>query len=81
MQCPWCEQQPADFDEMQAHMLKYHPEVTQLADYQESKVQRIWGTAVDLTIVCYGYHKDPLNKEVVMETYRFFLRELMKSEK
>ena len=81
MQCPWCEQQPADFDEMQAHMLKFHPELTELESMKEDRIVRIWQTAVDLTTTRFGYHKDKLDMVDVMETYRYFLRELMKSEK
>ena len=80
MQCPWCEQQPAEFDEMQAHMLKFHPEVTQLADYQETRVARIWGTAVDLCFITWG-NKGVIPKEETIKTFKYFLQELMKSEK
>jgi len=80
MQCQWCEAEPKDFDEMQAHMLKFHPELTELENFKEDKIARIWGTSIDLCNLTYG-NKGGISQEKVMETFRYFLRELMKSEK
>jgi hypothetical protein len=80
MQCQWCEADVKDFDEMQAHMLKFHPELTELENFKEDKIARIWGTSVDLCSVVFGTKGGLANKETVLETFKYFLRELMKSE-
>lgn len=81
MQCPWCEFEGTDWEEVNFHCLKSHPEKSELENFMENKLSRLWGTAVDLTDIRFGDHKDTLSKEDVMATYRYFLRELMKSEK
>lgn len=80
MQCPYCDTELKDSEELNFHALKFHPDKTSLADYQENKIARIWETAVELSIAVLGT-KGGIPKEKVMDTYRYFLRELMKSEK
>jgi hypothetical protein len=77
MECPWCDKDLKDYDELNAHMLKTHQEVTQLADYQESKTERIWGTAVDLCAVCFHF-KDAETKRQ-KELYRYCFQYTCKS--
>jgi len=81
MRCEWCDAEPKDYDEMQAHMLKFHPELTELESMKEDRIARIWGTALDLTAVCFHFKDTEIPKEKVLENFRYFLRELMKSEK
>jgi hypothetical protein len=80
MQCPYCDTELEDSEELDFHALKFHPEKTSMADRWENKTTRIWDTAIQLTACSLGV-KGGAAKEKVMETYRYFLRELMKSER
>ena len=79
MKCPWCDFEGNDWDEVNFHCLKTHPEKSELEDFKEAKVSRIWNTAIELSVASLGT-KGGIPKEKVMDTYHYFLRELMKSE-
>jgi len=79
MQCPYCDDEVRDLDEFNLHCLKSHPDKTSIATWQEDKIVRIWQTAESLSDMCLG-KKGDIPKEQVLETFRYFLRELMKSE-
>ena len=81
MQCPYCDVELKDTEELNFHALKFHPDKTSLEEYREDKIARIWGTALDLTAVCIHFKDAEIPKEKVLENFKYFLRELMKSEK
>ena len=79
MQCPYCDESNlSDIDEINLHILKYHPDKTSLNDARENKTTRIWATAVELTNMSLG--NTAHRKAMILKTFKFFLRELMKSE-
>lgn len=77
--CPYCEDVLTDWEHLNLHILEYHPEKSTLADYHEAKTSRIWLTATELTTMTLK-PKQHNAKEGVLDTFKYFLRELMKSE-
>jgi hypothetical protein len=78
MECPYCDQQISE-DEFDIHCLKIHPDKTGLEGYRQETTARMWATATELTLYVFGSHGSN-KKEEVLETFKYFLRELMKSE-
>ena len=79
MQCPYCDESAlGSIDEINLHILKYHPDKTSLNDARENKTTRIWATAVELTNMTLS--NTAHRKATILKTFKFFLRELMKSE-
>ena len=79
MQCPYCDDNEfRDIDEVSLHILKRHPTKTILEDVRENVTARIWSTAVELTNMTLS--NTAHRKATILKTFKFFLRELMKSE-
>ena len=79
MQCPYCDESAlGSIDEINLHILKYHPDKTSLNDARENKTTRIWTTAVELTNMTLS--NTAHRKATILKILKFFLRELMKSE-
>jgi len=81
MECPYCDKEFIDHDDWNIHIIKNHPDKTTLEDFKEARVSRMWQHASELTIGFYGNRiKHVRTKEEMLETWKYFLRELMKSE-
>lgn len=88
MQCPYCEEANLNAEEISIHILKGHPEKTQVKlyelmgkNYAEQRVNRIWDTAAGLAQNVYmDAPKSKKTKEFLLDTFKYFLRELMQSE-
>jgi len=80
MECPYCSETVADYDDFTLHVLKCHEDKTSLEEFRETKISRMWAIADSLTSTTFGNHAEQLDKEKVLETFKYFLRELMKSE-
>jgi hypothetical protein len=79
MLCPYCDAELSDVDELNVHALRCHPDKTELVQFRENVVSRLWDTAVQLTRITYGL-KPSDDKEHTLATFKYFLRELIKSE-
>jgi hypothetical protein len=77
MQCPYCDEVVADFDDFNMHVLKNHPDKISLEDFKEAKRDRLWGTATSLTAISLG--TKVTDKDKVLSTFKFFLKSLMES--
>ena len=78
MQCPYCDDNSScDIDEVSLHILKCHPDKTTLAEIRESVTSRIWSTALELTRL--SLSDSAHRKNTVLNTFKFYLRELTKS--
>ena len=78
MQCPYCDDNSfSDIDEVSLHILKYHPDKTNLVDNRENVTARIWSTALELTRL--SLSDTAHRKNTVLKTFKFYLRELTKS--
>lgn len=77
--CPYCDKQLKSYDDFDTHTLKFHPEKIGLEEFKEAKRSRLWDTAIQLTFSTYG-NNGSKDKEQTLETFKFFLRELMKAE-
>ena len=67
----------SDIDEVSLHILKYHPDKTNLVDNRENVTARIWSTALELTRL--SLSDTAHRKNTVLKTFKFYLRELTKS--
>jgi len=80
MQCPYCDRNDIlTEDDMDAHVVKSHPEYSEIGEVQRSKKALNWTWAMGLCTCVYG-QKGGNKKEDVLETFKYFLRELMKAE-
>jgi hypothetical protein len=77
MECPYCETVVQNYEDFNLHVLKFHPEKTSLEDYKEIKRARIWNTSADLTAIALGGRRT--DKDKVLETFKYILRNLMES--
>ena len=79
MECPYCDFNELDtIDDVNLHILKYHPNKTSLEEFRESVTTRLWSTAIELTRLSLS---DSVHRNAtVLKTFKFYLRELMKSE-
>ena len=80
MKCPYCLETIADIDELNVHCLQRHPDKTTLENFKEDRRSRLWSTAVQLTEVVCNSSSYASRKKTVLDTFKYFLRELMQSE-
>ncbi len=80
MKCPYCDEDSIlTENDMDSHIVKKHPEYTEVGDTQFRHKSLMWTWAMGLTASVYG-QKGNNRKEDVLETFKYFVRELMKSE-
>jgi RNA polymerase subunit RPABC4/transcription elongation factor Spt4 len=95
MECPYCDTEIKD-DEWNVHVLKFHPEKSGLEDFKQEKIARLWAVSTELTKITINKYIErkgnTLNlgdvvlgnlqsdKIMVLETFKYFLRELMTAE-
>jgi hypothetical protein len=80
MKCIYCgEDSFISEDDVDRHIVEGHPEYSPVGDMKESRKTLNYTWAFGLTGVVYG-QKGNNKKEEVLETFKYFLRELMKSE-
>ncbi len=79
MDCPYCEAQVKDYEEFNLHVLKRHPDKTSLEDVRQIRINRFWDTSANLTTLCFNSSVSH-DKSDVLNTFKYFLRNLMESE-
>jgi hypothetical protein len=80
MQCPFCEENSLlTEDALDRHIVDKHPEYSEVGDTLYRKKSMIWTWAMGLTSSRYGF-QGAKTKEEVLETFKYFVRELMKGD-
>jgi hypothetical protein len=82
MNCAYCDTEVKDIDEFNLHCLKFHPDKTGLGSFREDRTARLWDTALQLTSIKYANQQAAKwrSNYQILETFKYFLREVMKSE-